>query len=268
MIAAVLLLLAAPAEEWQPLFDQLPRDSSGWAFENGVLHALPASPARTTDLYSSQRFSNFDLVVEYRVAPGGNSGIRYLPLPDQIAGVARPSIALALAAALAGVLLRRRRWFAAIAVLSLLAPIPAIRSYLTRHPLALEFQVLDNERHRDGGRGALYRAGALYGLSPAAQDSARRAGEWNQARVSVCGGRVQHWLNGVQVVDIDMASPSHVSARERFYTQGLYRVFSESQWRNLGWDRPSAVGLQHHGEEVWFRGAQIRRIPDACPEQD
>jgi len=264
MTAAVLLLLAAPAMEWQPLFEQLPQGSAGWAFENRVLHALPASPARTTDLYSSQRYSNFELVVEYRVTPGGNSGIRYLPLPDQTAGITRPALAFTLAAALAGFLLRRRKWLAFIAVLSVLAPIPAIRAYLAMHPLALEFQVLDNERHRDGRRGALYRAGSLYGLSPASQDSARPAGEWNEARISVCEGRIQHWLNGARLVDVDMASPAHVEARKRFYGQGLYRVFSESQWRRLGWERPSAVGLQHHGEEVWFRGPRIREVPGSC----
>ncbi len=265
MIATLLLLLSATAGEWQPLFERLPEDAAGWSFENGELHALPSTPFRTRDLYSANRYSNFEFVVEYRVSPGGNSGIRYLPLPGRIAGANLPTLVFALAAVLSGILLWRRKWLALIAAITLLAPIPLIRSYLANHPLALEFQVLDNERHRDGKRGPLYRAGALYGLSPAVQNSSRPAGEWNEARIVVCGRQIQHWLNGTLVVDVDMASPSHAAARDSFYTHGLYGVFSSDEWRRLGWQRPSLIGLQHHGEEVWFRGPKVRELACAAP---
>ena len=102
MIATLLLLLAATAGEWQPLFEKLPEDAAGWSFENGELHALPSTPFRTRDLYSANRYSNFEFVVEYRVSPGGNSGIRYLPLPGRIAGAQFPTFVLSLAAVLAG----------------------------------------------------------------------------------------------------------------------------------------------------------------------
>lgn len=260
MTAAVLLLLAGSAAEWQPLFERLPESAAGWSIENGVLHAHPAPPLRTTDLMSPRRFRDFEFEVEYRVAAGGNSGIRYLPLAGRFTGMRKMAGLLAAAAALAAFLLRRRPPAAGIAAALCLSPAALVWSYLSRHPLALEFQVLDNERHRDGRRGPLYRAGALYGLSPAVADASKPAGEWNQARVAVCGSRVEHWLNGKRVVEADISAPDHREARARFYRQAWYRIFAESEWRRLGFERPSSIGLQHHGEEVWFRNARVRAL--------
>lgn len=260
MICVLLFLAVGPAGGWQPLFGELPEGAEGWRLEGGVLHALPGSPLRTADLYTPAVYSDFEFEVEFRVAPGGNSGIRYLPLLDGLVGVLKPAGVCVLAAGAAVWLLRRRPWLALLAGIWCLSPFAGVWWYLRRHPLALEFQVLDNERHRDGRRGGLYRAGALYGLSPAREEASRPAGEWNQARVAVNGSRIEHWLNGRLVVSVDMGSAEHQAARGRFYGRSWYRIFREDDWRRLGWKRPSAAGLQHHGEEVWYRSARIRAL--------
>ena len=46
-----------------------------WAAEDGVLHALAGSPR--LDLVSRLRYGDFELRFEWRVAPGGNSGVLY-----------------------------------------------------------------------------------------------------------------------------------------------------------------------------------------------
>lgn len=258
MTLAMLVFLGATAAGWQPLFERLPEGAEGWSLENGVLHAHPASPLRTTDLFSPRQFRSFEFEVEYRVAAGGNSGIRYLPLAGRFVGIGKIAAFLAFAAALVAFLLRRRPVTATLAALLCFSPAAVVSNYLNRHPLALEFQVLDNARHRDGKRGNLYRAGALYGLSPATEDSSKPAGEWNHARVTVCGTRVEHWLNGRRVAAADLSSAAHREARARFYGQGWYRIFAESEWSRLGFERPSSIGLQHHGEEVLFRNARVR----------
>lgn len=260
MTVVMLLLLTGTAGEWQPLFNRLPEGAEGWSVDNGVLHAYPASPLRTTDLVSPRQFRDFEFEVEYRVAPGGNSGIRYLPLSGRFAGVSKAAGLLATVAVLVAFRLRRRPLAAAGAAALCFSPAALVWSYLNRHPLALEFQALDNERHRDGMRGPLYRAGALYGLSPAREDASRPAGEWNLARLAVCGNRVEHWLNGKQIVEADLSAPRHREARARFYGQGWYRIFLEREWSRLGFERPSSIGLQHHGEEVWFRNARVREL--------
>jgi hypothetical protein len=58
-----------------------------------------------------------------------------------------------------------------------------------------EYQVLDNSR----GEPPKQRAGALYDLYEPSQDVPKPVGEWNQARIVVNRGKVEHWLNGVKV---------------------------------------------------------------------
>lgn len=258
MILALVLAAVIPISDWQPLFEQLPEGIRGWRWENGALRTTPGY--RTEDLFTRLRYRDFEFEVEYRVSPGGNSGIRYLPLPERTAGAGRAAAVCAGLAVLLIVLLRRRRWAALGAMLVCCGVFLNVRQALARHPLALEFQVLDNEGHPDGSRGALYRAGALYGLSPATEDSSRKAGEWNQARVVVCGNRIEHWLNERQVVAADLGSNGHMQARESFFRSGWRRIYGESEWRTVGHERPSTVGLQHHGEEVWFRNPRIREL--------
>jgi hypothetical protein len=258
MILAILLAAAIPISDWQPLFEQLPEGIRGWRLENGALRTIPGF--KTEDLFTRLRYRNFEFEVEYRVAPGGNSGIRYLPLPGRTAGAERAAALCGGLAVLLTVALRRRRWAALGAMLVCGGAFLLVWQALARHPLALEFQVLDNDGHADGRRGALYRAGALYGLSPAMEDSSRKAGEWNHARVAVCGNRIGHWLNGRQVVEADLGSSDLARARESFFSAGWRRIYSESEWRKLGLERPSTVGLQHHGEEVWFKSPRIREL--------
>jgi len=258
MILTLVLAAALPISDWQPLFDQLPEGIRGWRKENGALRTAPGY--RTEDLFTRLRYRDFEFEVEYRVSSGGNSGIRYLPLPGRTAGAARAAAVCGGLAVLLIVALRRRRLAALGATLVCGGVFLLVWQALARHPLALEFQVLDNEGHPDGKRGALYRAGALYGLSPATEDASRPAGEWNQARVVVCGSRIEHWLNGRQVVAADLGSSEHARARESFFGAGWRRIYGESEWRTLGHERPSTVGLQHHGEVVWFRNPRIREL--------
>ena len=258
MIPALLLMAALPVSDWQPLFETLPAKVRGWRSGQGDIRTVPSLV--TEDLFAGLRYRDFEFEVEYKVAPGGNSGIRYLPLPGRRAGLGRAAaffVALCLAVLL---LLRRRRRTALLASAVLLAGFGGVLLWLKWHPLALEFQILDNAGHRDGKRGPLYRAGALYGLCPAAEDASRPAGEWNQARVVICGARIEHWLNGRKVVDCDMSTRQHRLARERFFGSGWRLLYSRAEWERLGLDRPSTVGLQHHGEQVWFRRARIREL--------
>lgn len=258
MILGLLLASVIPISDWQPLFEQLPGGIRGWRLEQGVLRTVPGN--WTEDLFTGLRYRNFEFEVEYRVSPGGNSGIRYLPLPGKTAGLPRAGAVFGAAALSLLILLRRKKLMAGLAALACLGLFAGVWRALARHPLALEFQVLDNGGHPDGLRGPLYRAGALYGLSPATEDASRPAGEWNQARVLVCGSRIEHWLNGRQAAAADMDSKEHMQARDRFFTQGWRRIYSENEWRTLGRERPSTLGLQHHGEEVWFRNPRIREL--------
>ncbi len=45
-----------------------------WKVENGTLHALPG---KGTDLVTKEKYQDFELELEWKVSPGGNSGVIY-----------------------------------------------------------------------------------------------------------------------------------------------------------------------------------------------
>jgi hypothetical protein len=92
-VAAALLAAAAGAEPqadgWRPLFDG--RTTSGWrAFKSetfplerwtvvdGMLKVAGGGGRETRDIVTTETFGDFDLRFEWKVAPGGNSGVKYL----------------------------------------------------------------------------------------------------------------------------------------------------------------------------------------------
>lgn len=115
---------------------------------------------------------------------------------------------------------------------------------------APEMQVLDDARHVDGGN-PLTSAGAAYGLYPAPRGVVKPAGEWNSVRIRVEDGNVQHWLNGQQIVEYVLGSPewSERIANSKF-----------ADWPEYGKARTGHIGLQDHGDPVWFRDIKVRSL--------
>jgi hypothetical protein len=63
---------------WRGLFAEgFP--AQGWAIQDGTLSVLSKaeSPARGGDIVTVDRYSNFELRLEFRLTPGANSGIKY-----------------------------------------------------------------------------------------------------------------------------------------------------------------------------------------------
>jgi hypothetical protein len=77
--------------EWQWLFDgktfkgwrgvyMTTMPDSGWAIEDGCITKIPSKGAESTaggDIITEAKFSNFELELEWKISPGGNSGIKY-----------------------------------------------------------------------------------------------------------------------------------------------------------------------------------------------
>lgn len=113
---------------------------------------------------------------------------------------------------------------------------------------APEMQVLDDARHRDGGD-PLTSAGAAYGLYPAPRGVVHPAGEWNQARIKIEDGHVEHWLNGQKLLEYTLGSEDWKArvARSKF-----------ADWPRYGAAPSGHIGLQDHGDPVWYREIRIR----------
>ena len=116
---------------------------------------------------------------------------------------------------------------------------------------APEMQVLDDARHQDG-KSRLTAAGANYGLHPAPAGIVKPAGQWNHVRLIVNGRHVEHWLNGVRMLQYELWSPDwemrvHGS---KFAPHPKY-----------GRNPQGLIGLQDHGDRVAYRSIKIRVLP-------
>lgn len=93
---AIFLLIgsfAAMAQgKWTVLFDGKSTDAwrgykrdsfpeKGWAIDNGALKTVVGGDR--VDLITREKYKDFELELEWRVSPGGNSGIIYLVTEDQ-----------------------------------------------------------------------------------------------------------------------------------------------------------------------------------------
>lgn len=113
-----------------------------------------------------------------------------------------------------------------------------------------EFQILDDRAHQDG-LDPRTSAGANYAMHAPVHAVTKPAGEWNQARILVCGSHVEHWLNGQQIVTYELWSDDW---RERV---------AQCKWKDrpdYGQRRSGRIALQDHGDWVAFRDLKVQRL--------
>ncbi|MDX1476581.1 MAG: family 16 glycoside hydrolase [Saprospiraceae bacterium] len=114
-----------------------------------------------------------------------------------------------------------------------------------------EFQILDNACHPDA-RYPTHRAGDLYDMLECKYVTVKPAGEWNRVRLIKRDGKVEHWLNGIKVVEYEM------------YNDAWDQMVAESKFRDMpgfGKARRGHIALQDHGDaQVWFRDIKIREF--------
>jgi len=91
---------------------------------------------------------------------------------------------------------------------------------------APEMQILDNEKHKDAnlGKDGNRQAGSLYDLIPAKPQNAKPVGEWN--KIELTAGSKFPALN-----------PDWADVPAKGY-----------------------IGLQDHGDDVWFRNIKIKEL--------
>jgi hypothetical protein len=202
----------AEPDGWHLLFDGRTTDGwrgyrqrtmpGGWRVIDGALTRV----AGAGDIVTREQFGDFELALEWKVAPGGNSGIFYR-----------------------------------------VAEGPELETVWQSGP---EFQVLDDAGHRDGARPETS-AGACYGLYPVPRGVVRPAREWNDSRILVAGTHVEHWLNGVKVVDYELGSADW---------EARVRGSKFASLARYGRERRGHIALQDHGDWVAYRNIRLRAI--------
>jgi hypothetical protein len=120
------------------------------------------------------------------------------------------------------------------------------RSYFT----GPEMQVLDNERHPDS-KIHKHRAGDLYDLIACSKESAKPALEWNDYEIKADKGKLDLFVNGVNVVSTTLwdAAWKKMVAGSKF-----------KEWPEFGTFKKGRFALQDHGHNVWYRNIRIRKL--------
>jgi hypothetical protein len=113
-----------------------------------------------------------------------------------------------------------------------------------------EMQVLDDAGHPDA-RNRLTAAGSCYALYPSPPGIVRPARQWNDVRLVVRGAHVEHWLNGVKVVEYELWS-------DEWRARVAASKFRE--WPAFGMSRRGHIVLQDHTDLVAYRNIRIREF--------
>jgi hypothetical protein len=188
--------------------------SQGWSMANGELSVKPKGGGG--DIMTEEEFGAFELQMEFKVSAGANSGIFYYltsPLVDPT----------------------------------------------SRAPNALEYQILDDERHPDAknGKDGNRTLASLYDLYPRAKLMTNvgigpKIDVWQHARiVSRSDGTVEHWLNGVKVLEFQRGSADYRArvAASKFKDAPAFGEAPKGR-----------ISLQDHGDAVSFRSIKIKPL--------
>ncbi|MFN8345824.1 MAG: DUF1080 domain-containing protein [Spirosomataceae bacterium] len=220
MITGISNALFAQKTGWTTLFDGKSTEAlRGYkmdTFPEGVWvvkkGALTAVPkTQNVDLITKERFRDFELEYEWAVDTAANSGVFFHVQEKK-----------------------------------------AMESGNGNSPNWLEnfeIQVLDDKYFNDTA--AVRSAGSVYDLIKPKNKTLKPIGQFNQARLIHKAGHVEHWLNGVKVVEFEIGSPE------------MKAILAKSKFKNnpnFHTDTEGHLMFQHHGQRAYYRNIRVRRL--------
>lgn len=122
---------------------------------------------------------------------------------------------------------------------------------------APEYQLLDNEKHPDGAQGhdGNRKSASLYDMIPAVPQNGKPAGHWNSGGIKVKDGKVEHYQNGVKVVEYTLWTPEWQNLLDNSKFKGWEEMYNVGGANHDGY-----IGLQWHNDDIWFKNLKIREL--------
>jgi len=186
----------------------------GWKIERGVLTVLPSGGGESQgggDIVTEELYGDFELKVDFRITQGANSGIKYYVDTELNKGEGSA--------------------------------------------IGLEYQILDDAVHPDAKLGrmeGIRTMASLYDLIRADPDKlVNPIGQWNSAYIVSKNNHVEHWINGVKVLEYERGSPEF----RKLVAESKY-----AKWADFGELEQGSILLQDHGDQVSFKNIKIRPL--------
>ena len=207
-----------------------------WTIEDGCLKAVRHARI-TEDLFSQDTFRDFELVFDWRISPAGNSGVKYR-IQDHFFIRFSPEK------------------FEKQVENSLEKPVEGRPARGQDYVVGFEYQLTDDSSNSDATSNAKHTAGALYDMVAPSEHATKPVGEFNHSRIVLRGNHVEHWMNGVKVVDSSLDSADALAGIEKRWSVAPKALEMLSKQPR----KDCPISLQNHGDDAWFRNIRIRRL--------
>lgn len=116
---------------------------------------------------------------------------------------------------------------------------------------APEMQILDGENFPMELQ-PVQLSGSIYDLVAANPQTVKPFGEWNQIKIVVDNGKIEHWQNGKMVATCTLWSPEW----NEMVMNSKFKDYPEF----LDMSKEGHIGLQDHGGGAWFRNIKIKEL--------
>jgi hypothetical protein len=199
-----------------------------------------AHPKIEEDLFTKDTFTDFELEFDWKISPGGNSGVKYRIQDRGFLIDSGP----------------QKMKFEDQANASFKNKRTDRPAKGQEYVVGFEYQVLDNALNSDARRGTNHQAGALYDMFSPLKDMTRPVGEFNHSRLVVKGEHVEHWLNGEKVVDGRLDAPEVAKGTGARWGVGspVYELLVKHP------RKACQISLQNHSSDAWFKNIKIREL--------
>ncbi|TLP80352.1 DUF1080 domain-containing protein [Maribacter sp. ACAM166] len=188
--------------------------STGWDVKDGILTVLSSGGEESAaggDIVTKEIYGDFELMLDFKITEGANSGIKYYVDTDINKGPGSS--------------------------------------------IGLEYQILDDAKHPDaklGNHDGSRTIASLYDLIQADVNKPMNPpGEWNTAHIVSKDNHVEHWLNGMKVLEYERKSDDY----RKLVSESKY-----AKWPKFGESDKGHILLQDHGDSVSFKNIKIKSI--------